>query len=116
MTRIVVVLMLAFLAFAWFSLPSPPRPPGEPSSGGHANHGGDPAALSNGVVVAIDKSAASLTIRHGPIQHLGMPGMTMGFRAGAPALLEGIKPGDQIRFHADVLGGDFTVTKIESVN
>lgn len=116
MRTILVLLMLAFLVFAWFSLPSPPRPPGESSSGGHANHGGDPAALSNGVVVAVDKSAGNLTISHGPIQHLGMPGMTMGFRAGNPALLEGIKPGDKIRFHADLVGGDFTVMKIEAVN
>lgn len=118
MTKIVVLLMLAFLAFAWFSLPSPPRPAGEAPAGGHANHGGDPAAFSNGVVVAIDKIAGNLTISHGPIQHLGMPGMTMGFRAGSAALLEGIKPGDKVRFHADVVDGNFTVTKIEiqSVN
>lgn len=116
MKKIVGLLMLVFLVVAWFSLPSPPRPPGETSSGSHANHGGDPAALSNGVVVAIDKSAGNLTISHGPIQHLGMPGMTMGFRAAAPALLEEIKPGDKIRFHADVVGGTFTVMKIESVN
>lgn len=116
MTKIVVLLMLGFLAFAWFSLPSPPRPPGEAPSGGHANHGGDPAAFSNGVVVAIDKNAGGLTISHGPIQHLGMPGMTMGFRAASPALLEGIRPGDKIRFHVDVVGGDFTVLKIETVN
>lgn len=116
MKKIVVLLMLAFLAFAWFSLPTPPRPPGEPASGGHANHSGDPAALSNGVVLSIDKSAGNVTISHGPIQHLGMPGMTMGFRAGDPALLEGIKPGDKIRFHADVMGGNFTVMKIELVN
>lgn len=116
MTKIVVLLMLGFVAFAWFSLPSPPKPPGEAPSGGHADHGGDPAAFSNGVVVSIDKNAGNLTISHGPIQHLGMPGMTMGFRAGDPALLEGIKPGDKIRFHADVVGGTFTVLKVKALD
>ena len=116
MKKMVVLLMLAFLAFAWFSLPTPPRPPGEASSGAHANHGGDPAALTDGVVLAVDRSKRSVTISHGPIQHLGMPGMTMGFRAGDPALLEAIKAGDRVRFHVDVVDGTFTVLRIERAN
>ena len=106
--------VLAVGAFAWFSLPAPS--PLEPAAGGHASHGGDPAALSDGVVVSIDRSGASITISHGPMPHLGMPGMTMGFRAAEPALLEGIKLGDKVRFHADVVGGAFTVMKIKPLN
>jgi len=116
MKKFVILLMLAFAVFAWLSLPTPPRPAGEGPSGAHASHGGDPAALADGVVVSIDRNRKNLTISHGPITNLGMPGMTMGFQAGDPALLDTIKPGDKVRFHADVVGGTFTVMKIERVN
>ena len=110
---VIAAFVVAVGAFAWFSLPTPP--PLEPAAGGHASQG-DPAALSDGVVLSIDRSAGNITISHGPLPHLGMPGMTMGVRAAEPGLLEGIKPGDKVRFHADVVGGAFTVMKIEPLN
>lgn len=102
----------AFAAFAWLSLPPAPRPEGEQP--GHA-HGGDPAALADGVVLSLDRAAGEITISHGRLYHLGMPPMTMAFRAGDRALLDQVKSGDKVRFHADVLGGAFIVTRIEGV-
>ncbi len=102
----------AFAAFAWLSLPPAPRPPGEQP--GHA-HGADPAALADGVVVSVDRAAGEVTISHGPLQHLGMPPMTMAFRAGDRTLLDQVRQGDKVKFHADVLGGAFTVTRMERV-
>jgi Cu(I)/Ag(I) efflux system periplasmic protein CusF len=113
---IVAALIAGFGAFAWWSLPGVPRPETERASGGHADHGGDPAALADGVVLSVERTAANVTISHGPIPNLGMPGMTMGFRVGDPALLERIKPGDKVKFHADVVGGEFTVMTIEAAN
>ena len=110
---IVAALLAGFAAFAWWSLPSAPRPQ---AAGGHANHGGDPAALTDGVVLSINRLAENVTISHGPMLNLGMPAMTMGFRVDDPSLLEKVKPGDQVRFHADVVKGAFTVMKIEPAN
>jgi Cu/Ag efflux protein CusF len=113
MTRLVMIAVLGvFAAFAWLSLPAPPRPAGEPS--GHA-HASDPRALADGVVLSIDRAASGITISHGPLDALGMPPMTMGFRVGDPALLENVNPGDKVKFHVDVIGDAFTVTKIERV-
>lgn len=109
----VTVLIAGFAVFAWWLLPGVPSPE---AAGGHANHGGDPSALSDGVVLAIDRRAANVTISHGPLANLGMPAMTMGFQIGDPALLERVNPGDKVRFHADVVGGELTVLKIEPVN
>jgi Cu(I)/Ag(I) efflux system periplasmic protein CusF len=102
------------LAFAWWSLPSVPRPEGERAAGGHSSHAGDPDALTDGVVVSIDRRTANVTISHGPILNLGMSPMTMGFRVAEPALLQNIKPGDRVRFHVDVVGGAFTVTSMQA--
>jgi Cu(I)/Ag(I) efflux system protein CusF len=112
---IVVVLAVAFVTFAWFSLPPVPQPV-ENAAGRHASHAGDPAALADGVVLSVDRAARNVTIRHGPLSNLGMPAMTMGFHVVDAALLERIKPGDKVRFHADVVGGTFTVMSMEGAN
>jgi Cu(I)/Ag(I) efflux system protein CusF len=71
-------------------------------------------ALADGEVRKIDKEAGKLTLRHGRIESLDMPPMTMVFRAADPKLLEGLKEGDKVRFAADRINGAITVTRIES--
>lgn len=73
------------------------------------------APLSEGEVRKIDKAAGKLTIKHGPLDNLGMPAMTMVFRVKDAATLDQIKPGDRIRFLAEKVDGIFTVTKLEVV-
>lgn len=71
----------------------------------------------DGQVTKIDEAAGKIGIKHGPIKKLGMDeGMTMMFRAGDPAMLKAVKPGDRIRFVPDRVNGQFTVTKIEKAN
>jgi Cu(I)/Ag(I) efflux system periplasmic protein CusF len=71
-------------------------------------------ALADGQVTKIDKAAGKISIRHGPLKRFGMDeGMTMVYRVADPALLEGIKISDKIKFSADRTNGQFTVTKIE---
>ncbi len=71
------------------------------------------APMSDGEVRKVDMEAKKITIRHGTIENLGMPPMTMVFQAGDPALLEKVKTGDKIRFRAEKTGGAYTVTQIE---
>ncbi len=74
-----------------------------------------PASMSDGEVRKVDKETGKLTLKHGPIPNLDMPEMTMVFRVKDPAMLDLVKAGDRIRFSADRVGGQFTVTKIEPV-
>ena len=73
------------------------------------------ATLAEGTVKKIDKSAGKLTIAHGPLVTLGMPAMTMVFRAADAAMLDQVKVGDKIRFAAESVGGALTVTALEAV-
>ncbi|HEY0845075.1 MAG TPA: copper-binding protein [Noviherbaspirillum sp.] len=73
------------------------------------------AALSDGEIRKVDKSAGKITIKHGPIANLEMPNMTMVFRAKDPAMLEQVKAGDKVKFAAEKVNGVFTVTQIEPV-
>ncbi len=69
--------------------------------------------MSDGEVRKVDKEAGTLTLRHGRIENLDMPGMTMVFRVADPSMLETLKEGDKIRFAADRLNGALTVIRWE---
>lgn len=70
-------------------------------------------AMVKGEVTKINVDTGKITIKHGPIKKFDMDGMTMVFRAGDPAMLKQVKPGDKILFQPDKVNGQFTVTKIE---
>jgi Cu(I)/Ag(I) efflux system periplasmic protein CusF len=70
-------------------------------------------ALVKGEITKIDEAQGKLTIKHDPIKKFDMDAMTMVFKAGDPAMLKTVKPGDKIQFQTDKINGQFTVTKIE---
>ena len=72
-----------------------------------------PKTLSDGEIRKVDKDAKKITIRHGPIQNLDMPAMTMVFQVKDAAMLDQFKVGDKVKFAADKVGGAYIVTRIE---
>lgn len=87
----------------------------------HVAYAGNAAApastsLTQGEVRKIDREAKKLTLRHGPIQNLEMPGMTMVFRVQDPAVLDSVKVGDKVQFAAEKIDDAITVTRIEALN
>lgn len=68
------------------------------NAAGHATEAGVP--LTEGLVRKVDKSAAKLTLTHGPLPN-GMAGMTMAFKVREPARLEGLKEGQKVLFAVD---------------
>jgi Cu/Ag efflux protein CusF len=89
------------------------------AAGDHAAHHADAPstaatqAWTEGEVRKIDAEQGKITFKHGPIANLGMPGMTMVFKAADPKLLSNLKEGDKVRFAADKVNGVLTVTAIE---
>jgi Cu(I)/Ag(I) efflux system periplasmic protein CusF len=71
------------------------------------------AGMNEGEVRRVDKDAKKITIRHGPLEKLEMPAMTMVFQVKDPAMLDQVKAGDKIKFDAEKIDGAFTVVKIE---
>lgn len=71
------------------------------------------AAWADAEVRRLDTSAGKLTLKHGDIQNLGMPPMTMVFQVSDRQLLTNIKVGDRVRFKADRINGAYTVLAIE---
>lgn len=71
------------------------------------------AAPVDGSVEKIDQAAGKVTLKHGPIKNLDMDGMTMVFRVKDPEMLKPLKVGQKVKFEADRVNGQITVTKIQ---
>jgi Cu/Ag efflux protein CusF len=71
------------------------------------------ASLSSGEVRKVDREAKKVTIKHGPIDNLKMPPMTMVFRVKDAALLDGVEPGTLVRFRAEEADGGYLVTRLQ---
>ena len=72
-----------------------------------------PAAMTDGEVKKVDQEAGKVTIKHGDIKHLDMPGMTMVFTAKDKAMLASVKAGDKVKFMVVNEGGKMIVTDIQ---
>jgi Cu(I)/Ag(I) efflux system membrane protein CusA/SilA len=71
--------------------------------------------LTAGEVERVDKEHGEVVINHGDLPNLGMEAMTMGFAVADKRMLDRLKPGDKVRFNAEIKNGEATVTYIESV-
>ncbi len=67
---------------------------------------------TKGFIKRVTKSG-KVTVRHEDLVDLGMPAMTMVFRAADKAMLETLSEGDEIEFLADRIKGKLTITKIK---
>ena len=70
-------------------------------------------SLTDAVVKKLE--AGQITLQHGPIENLGRPGMTMGFKVKDPALLKDVKPGDKLRVRIEEVDGRYTVVRVVPV-
>ena len=71
------------------------------------------SAMADGEVRKVDKDARKITIKHGPLEKLDMPAMTMVFQVKDPAMLEQVKAGDKVMFQVEKIGGAFTIIRLE---
>ncbi|MDR3073539.1 MAG: copper-binding protein [Deltaproteobacteria bacterium] len=91
----------------------------------HAGHGGHhpPAKESaqnriyttTGTVEGLDAAAGKAAIRHEAIPALGWPAMSMRFAVENPALLQGLKAGDAVRFDFRNNNGVYVILDLEKL-
>ena len=79
----------------------------------HPAGAAEAAPTSDGEVRKVDKEQGKVTLKHGPIANLDMPGMTMVFKVADRKLLDAVKAGDKVKFAAENLNGALTVTALE---
>ena len=69
--------------------------------------------MADGEVRKIDIEAGKVTLKHGEIKSLDMPGMTMVFVVRDKAMLDKLKAGDKVKFKAINDAGKYPVTEIQ---
>ena len=75
-----------------------------------------PEDMADGEVKKINKGNKKITLKHGVIKNLDMPGMTMVFAVKDVAMLNTIKVGDKVKFKAEQSGTAIVVTEIQPTN
>jgi Cu(I)/Ag(I) efflux system periplasmic protein CusF len=70
-------------------------------------------SMTDAEVRKVDKDSQKITLKHGDIKNLGMPGMTMVFQVKDASMLDNVKAGDKVRFSAENVDGSIVVTSIE---
>lgn len=76
----------------------------EPTGGGRTYEG-------RGYVVHVDQEEKKVTLRHEDVEGV-IPAMTMDYEVYSPELLQGLKAGDEVRFHLTPAGFEFVVVEI----
>jgi Cu(I)/Ag(I) efflux system periplasmic protein CusF len=69
-------------------------------------------AMTTGEVKRIDAAQGKLTIKHGDITNLDMPGMTMVFDLLDKDQVSTVKKGDKVLFHVEMDGQRMVITDI----
>ncbi|VTU44668.1 copper-binding protein [Variovorax sp. RA8] len=110
--RLAFIAPMAALIFVGFAHAQPASGSAAPSAS--STDAPASAELADGEVRKVDKDNKKLTLKHGPLKNLDMPGMTMVFQVKDDAMLDKVQAGDKVRFQAEKIDGKFTVTKIES--
>lgn len=72
--------------------------------------------MTEGEVRKVDKESKKVTLKHGPIKNLDMPGMTMVFQVRDEKLFDKLTAGEKIKFSAEQLQGAFVVTGVEKAD
>ena len=67
---------------------------------------------ATGEVTKLDKAGGRVTLKHGEIKNLDMPPMTMVYRVSNPRLLDELAVGSRVRFTAEKVDGQYTVTSV----
>lgn len=66
-----------------------------------------------GLVQQIDREKGVVTIKHGPLQGLNMPGMTMSFLVKDKAMLSSLQPLQKVDFELTYDGRHYLITNIK---
>jgi len=77
---------------------------------------GERAAIAGfdaqGIIKKIDPISQKVKLAHGPIERMGMPAMTMMFKASDASLLGMVKVGQEVRFNVTQTDEGFVVTSL----
>ncbi|AXF24564.1 RND transporter MFP subunit [Burkholderia pyrrocinia] len=70
------------------------------------------AALTDAEVKKVDAASGMVTLKHGALENVGMPPMTMAFKAKDAAMLAQVHAGDKVKVRIEKVNGTLTIVKL----
>ncbi len=110
MNRTVLAVSMLLLASAADPARAQSSDPGSHHPGGAH---GVKSGTGTGIVQKIDGDKGTVTIKHGPLPALDMPGMTMTYPVKDKAQLAGLKPLQKVEFEVGYDGKKFLILEIK---
>ncbi|WGS52089.1 copper-binding protein [Paraburkholderia sp. D15] len=90
--------------------------PGMKMTGNTMSHADASAPATNGltdaVVKRVDPSSGMIMLKHGALTNVGMPAMTMAFKAKDAAMLKDVKEGDNVKVRIEDVNDTLTIVKL----
>ncbi|MFL9863452.1 copper-binding protein [Paraburkholderia fungorum] len=74
------------------------------------------AALTDAEVRKIDPASGMVTLKHGALRNVGMPAMTMAFKAKDTSMIKQIHEGDKVKVRVEDVDGTLTIVKLEKAS
>ncbi|MGF6776657.1 copper-binding protein [Paraburkholderia sp. GAS334] len=69
--------------------------------------------LTDAEVRKVDPETGMVTLKHGALDNVGMPPMTMAFKAKDAAMIKQIHEGDKVKVRVENVNGTLTIVKLE---
>ncbi len=71
------------------------------------------SALTDAEVKNVDTATGMVTLKHGALENVGMPPMTMAFKAKDAAMAKQVHEGDKVKVRVENVNGTLTIVKME---
>jgi Cu/Ag efflux protein CusF len=71
-------------------------------------------ALTDAEVKKVDPTTGMVTLKHGALENVGMPPMTMAFKAKDAAMVKQVKEGDKVKVRVENVNETLTIVKVEN--
>ncbi len=72
------------------------------------------AALTDAEVKKVDAATGMVTLKHGALENVGMPPMTMAFKTKDAAMVKQVHEGDKVKVRVENVNGTLTIVKLEN--
>lgn len=70
-------------------------------------------ALTDAEIKKVDAASGMVTLKHGALENVGMPPMTMAFKAKDADMVKRAHEGDKVKVRVENLNGTLTIVKLE---
>lgn len=71
------------------------------------------SSLTDAEVRKVDAATGMLTLKHGALGNIGMPPMTMAYKAKDADMVKQVHAGDKVKVRVEDVNGTLTVVKLE---